>query len=64
MVYLNHMNPEEIVLSIEQQYQHIARQIDQLDQEKKGIINQYIKKLEQEKIEQIKQELNKLSTHS
>ncbi len=58
------MNTDEIIVSIGQEYQKVTQQINQLDQEKKGIINQYIKKLEQEKIEQIKQELNKLSTHS
>lgn len=64
MVYLNHMNPEEIVLSIEQQYQHIARQIDQLDQEKKAIIKNYIKELEHKKITEIKQTLQTLLTYN
>jgi hypothetical protein len=51
------MNPEEIIQNIEKAYNDAIANLSLLDNERKKIIAQYIKDLENKKIEQIKQEL-------
>lgn len=51
------MNPEEIIQNIEKVYNDAIANLSLLDNERKKIIAQYIKDLENKKIEQIKQEL-------
>lgn len=57
------MNPEEIIQNIEKAYNDAIANLSLLDNERKKIIAQYIKDLENKKIEQIKQELYSI-THN
>ncbi len=66
-VYLNHgilvlfMNPEDVIKNIENAYNAALKELSLLDAEKRQIITQYIKDLEQKKITEIKQELTAIS---
>jgi phosphoribosylcarboxyaminoimidazole (NCAIR) mutase len=55
------MNPEDVIKNIENAYNAALKELSLLDAEKRQIITQYIKDLEQKKITEIKQELTAIS---
>ncbi len=59
------MKPEEIVTAINQAYEQAINAVQELDTEKRAIIAQYIKELEEKKIAEIRQALASLPvTHN
>lgn len=63
MVYYMYMDPAEIVKTIDQAYQQAIEALQQLDTEKRLLVAQYIKDLEEKKIVEIKHALQVLSAH-
>lgn len=57
------MEPDEIIKNIEQAYDAAIVELNSLDEKKRMIIKQYIKSLEEKKIQEIKDQLNVLSSH-
>jgi hypothetical protein len=57
------MEPDEIIKNIEQAYDAAIVELNSLDEKKRMIIKQYIKSLEEKKIQEIKDQLNALSSH-